>query len=460
MNVFRHKPIHIATLMMLICGTVFHLAEAEDSLWVCVMSSRFYHHQDGRDLDRIPFYSRPFTLPIAGYRLDNIDHLGILERSFHAFATSLDRGLDYEVGTDCYYNFPDEDMDEFHLRIGITGPKFGTSQEINWVPGPDLIAQVLKAVGAVQSRHRTAVTPAQAANNLFGPRARDAAKTWMERNDIAPPAEADSTLALMVQTALALQNFDPGPKDGKIGRKTLAAIAAWQAIVGLLAGADLADVLAAILHTAMTLQGLDPGPVDTMFGQDALKTVAAWQTAHGSTLEQAQKVQPGYGEESDDRLLSSSWRRVPDALACVSIDYSERRFTQYIVNHCDHPVRVEWCYVGKTGDRGQWQCDPGPPGLGFMDRVGHRATRKGVGVPDYYTSGAGLRAKPGGDRVQGHDHWPMPEVGRVRYIACGYDHIAGVRHYDMEWDAHTGQFRCLAYFVPDGPGGPPEAGVQ
>ena len=327
----------------------------------------------------------------------------------------------------------------------------------DWVPGTESsVTDSPKQLDTQQDK----LQRSEILKEMFSSQAIGATKTWMERNNITATGDAENTLALLVQTALALQNFDPGPRDGKIGRKTLAAIAAWQAIVGLLAGADLADVLAAILHTAMTLQGLDPGPVDTMFGQNALKAVAAWQTAHGPVLEEARRAQPGYGEKSDDRLLSSSWRRVPDALACVSIDYSERRFTQFIVNHCDHPVRVEWCYVGKTRGRGQWQCDPGPPGLGFMDRVGHRATRKGVGVPDYYTSGAGLRAKPGGDRVHGHDHWPMPAVGRVRYIACGYDHIAGVRHYDMEWDAHTGQFRCLAYFVPDDPGVAPEAGTQ
>ena len=355
-----------------------------------------------------------------------------------------------------YPNYPNESYAEVVARdYRKTGRK---PVETNWTPAAKVISEVVEM--ARRNYPWAFMPPQDAAADLFSPKARDATKTWMERNDIAPTGDAESTLALMVQTALALQNFDPGPRDGKIGRKTLAAIAAWQAIVGLLAGADLADVLAAILHTAMTLQGLDPGPVHSMFGQDALDTVAAWQTAHGPALEEARRAQPGYGEESDDRLLSSSWRRVPDALACVSIDYSERHLTQFLVNQCDHPVRVEWCYVGKTGIHGQWQCDPGPPGLGFMDRIGHRATRKGVGVPDYYTSGAGLRAKPGGDRVQGHDHQPMPAVGRVRYIACGYDHIAGARHYDMEWDAHTGQFRCLAYFVPDEPGVAPKSGVQ
>ena len=278
------------------------------------------------------------------------------------------------------------------------------------------------------------------------------------RNDIAPTGDAESTLPLMVQTALVLQDFDPGPKDGKIGPKTLATIVAWQAIVGVLLGAELEDVLAAILHTAMTLQGLAPGPVDTMFGQSARNTVAAWKSAHGLALAEAHEAQPGHGDENDDLLLVPGWRRVPDAKACVSIGPSETGGTQFIVNNCNHKVEVQWCYVDKPGDFRQ--CDPGPPGLDFMDDVGHRATKKGAGVPDYYPASEHLEAKPRGNRVDGQDHSPLLELGRIRYIACGYDHIKDATRYEMEWDAHTGRFRCLAYFSPDGPEVPSEADAQ
>ena len=444
-------------IIMVALLTIPAFAESEESRSLRPETTYLCTAYSYRERDEI-YASAEFTVPVpdelAGYVI-------FAEPLREAFFASLNLSEPWRYRVDCsqfgyYPPYPNESY------ARVVAPAFRKRArkvvETNWVPTPKVISEVVEM--ARRANPCAFMPPQDAPADLFSPKARDATKIWMKRNDIAPTADADSTLALMVQTALALQNFDPGPRDGRIGRKTLAAIAAWQAIVGLLLGADLADVLAAILHTAMTLQGLDPGPVDTMFGQDALKTVAAWQTTHGSALEEAQKAQPGYGEDSDDRLLSSSWRRVPDALACVSIDYSERRLTQFLVNHCDHPVRVEWCYVGKTGGHGQWQCDPGPPGLGFMDRVGHRATRKGVGVPDYYTSGAGLKPKRSGDRVHGHDHQSMPAVGRVRYIACGYDHIAGVRHYDMEWDAHTGQFRCLAYFVPDESDIAPQAGVQ
>ena len=131
--------------------------------------------------------------------------------------------------------------------------------------------------------------------DLFAPQARDATKTWMERNGISPAGDAAHTLALMVQTALALQNFDPGPRDGKVGHKTLAAIAAFQLAFGLLGGADLGDVLATILHTSMTLQGLDPGPAGGLLGERSQRTIASWQDRHAGTLSSLTAAAPAQG---------------------------------------------------------------------------------------------------------------------------------------------------------------------
>ncbi len=295
-------------------------------------------------------------------------------------------------------------------------------------------------------------------DRLFSPQARDATKTWMERNGIAPVGDAERTLALMVQTELALQDFDPGPKDGKIGPKTLAAITAWQAAVVHLAGADLGDVLAAILHTAMRLQGLDPGPADRMFGQNALNTLGAWTSAHGSALAEARMAQPDYSEESDDLLSVPGWFAVPGANSCVSIDPSESGRTQFIVNHCDHKVEVHWCYADRPEHYAQ--CDPGPPGLGPMDVGEHGYANKGAGVPDYYWGREHLDPKPSGDRLYGFDHSSIMELGLINYIACGYDHISDATRYKMQWDAHTGDFRCLAYIPPNETDVPPEAAVQ
>ena len=161
-----------------------------------------------------------------------------------------------------------------------------------------------------------------------------------------------------------------------------------------------------------------------------------------------------YGEESDDLLLIPGWSEVPNAFPCVSINDSVGGGTQFIVNNCNHKVHVEWCYVDRPGNFGQ--CDPGPPGLGLMDDNGHFV----VTSPDYYQVSEGLSPKPSGDRVYGHDHSSVLELGLIKYIACGYEHITGAWLYEMQWDAYTGMFRCLAYFPPEEPYVPPESIVQ
>lgn len=88
---------------------------------------------------------------------------------------------------------------------------------------------------------------------VFGTRAHRTAKAWMKQHDVSPTADAASTLALIVQTALAIQDFDPGPRDGIIGRRSIAAIMAWRAVAGLSEGASFADVLAGVLHAALVL---------------------------------------------------------------------------------------------------------------------------------------------------------------------------------------------------------------
>ena len=161
-----------------------------------------------------------------------------------------------------------------------------------------------------------------------------------------------------------------------------------------------------------------------------------------------------YGEESDDLLLIPGWFEVPNAFPCVSINDSVGGGTQFIVNNCNHKVHVEWCYVNRPGNFGQ--CDPGPPGLGPMDDNGHFV----VTSPDYYQVSEHLSPKPSGDRVYGDDHSSVLELGLIKYIACGYEHITGAWLYEMQWDAYTGMFRCLAYFTPEEPYVPPESIVE
>ncbi len=124
----------------------------------------------------------------------------------------------------------------------------------------------------------------EAPPDLISAQASTATEAWMERNGIASTGSAERTLALMVQTALALQKFDPGPRDGVLGPKTIAALLAWQAMAGWAATGDLAGTLNAVLRTALVLQGYDPDPDNPLFGQGADKIMDAWGSQHGSAL--------------------------------------------------------------------------------------------------------------------------------------------------------------------------------
>ena len=235
--------------------------------------------------------------------------------------------------------------------------------QTNWAPDPEMTAQALATAYSARRSQDLKAKPDQVLEQVFTPKARDATKTWIERNGISPTGDAESTLALMVQTALALQDIDPGPKDGKIGRKTLAAISAFQLAFGLLAGADLGDVLAAILHTAMKLQGLDPGPADQMFGQQAQGTIASWQGKHANTLASVR----------EDAAMATAAARPPPispSNECVRIDHRPAAgafFQARMHNVCRFkievdfgystdldgtPIRAPWCTTGEAGSKG------------------------------------------------------------------------------------------------------------
>ena len=116
--------------------------------------------------------------------------------------------------------------------------------------------------------------------SIGGLRAQEAIENWQRKNGIPDTGSVLRTIALMVQTALALQNFDPGPADGVFGKKTLAAILAWQAMHGYAERGNLVEALAGILHAALVLEGYDPGSVEAMFGPAAIKAIQVWAPAY------------------------------------------------------------------------------------------------------------------------------------------------------------------------------------
>ena len=153
----------------------------------------------------------------------------------------------------------------------------------DWVPPSSQLVHALGPVTPPSAINRPSGSP-ESRTEGFGPLAREAIQAWQVHSGISDTGNFTNTLALMIQTALVLQNFDPGPADGLFGKKTLAATVAWQAAMGYAQTGDLDVVLAAILRTAMLLQDFDPGPLDAMFDSLAKDAIQMWQANHAQAL--------------------------------------------------------------------------------------------------------------------------------------------------------------------------------
>ena len=210
-------------------------------------------------------------------------------------------------------------------------------------------------------------------------------------------------------------------------------------------GAELSGLIAAILRAALVFEGYDPGPVEEMFGPTAIEAVQAWAPSY----EQAARNQ-GSRDWNDRLSPPTSWRTVPHAKDCVSFVRSGGAGNyQFIRNTCDFKIDVHWCYTDRPGDNDY--CAPGRAGIGYMDRVGHKATRRGAG-PDYYADSDGLRARETSPK--------RLRRGAIWYIACGHRPLRNAQQYVTEWDAHTAKFRCLAYAPEQGDRTPAEGTAE
>ena len=107
-----------------------------------------------------------------------------------------------------------------------------------------------------------------ALENAFDPAHLGAVSEWMDRNHIEPKESAAATVALLIQTALVLDGFNPGPRDGAIGAKTMAAIVAWRTAQGLADSEDLPTIVTHILRTVMQAQGFATEPGAPMLTGD------------------------------------------------------------------------------------------------------------------------------------------------------------------------------------------------
>ena len=269
----------------------------------------------------------------------------------------------------CSANFPESGVSYYapegfleswveHLRTSYTSTDVVST---GWTPGKKLKIQAARRV--------------ETQGGAFGPQARDAIQAWQSQNGISDTGNFVNTLALMIQTALVLQDFDPGPVDGLFGKKTLAAILAWQAAMGYAQTGDLAGVLAAILRTVLVLQGFDPGPLDAMFGTQAHDAIQAWQPGHTQALAE-RPTDPDVSKSKNEerhvaRAAANNCIRVyrpPGVTALTGFSSRMENNCNFRV-HVTHgfnvkldgtPIHQPWCTVGRGGSKGgDITLDPG-----------------------------------------------------------------------------------------------------
>ena len=404
----------IAAAAGLLCCANSGLAQTDGYLFRC--KATFVEASKQIEDDDI-YYSAIFTAPKGTFvNLSEKNYFRLFDKLREAFVDSLGSPKGSFLYVEC------GDTTTESLNKSIEANKHVGSNVIvtNWVPDSSLWSD----------RKESSVDKGVIRDDVFSPAAQEPIKKWMEQHKIFSTDDIASTLALMVQTALALQSFDPGTADGVFGKRTLAAIVAWQTMQGIPEGGELAGLIAAILRAALVLGGYDPGPVEEMFGPSAIEAAQAWAPSY----EKAARNQ-GSRDRNDRLSPPTSWRTVPHAKDCVSFVRSGGAGNyQFIRNDCDFKIDVHWCYTDRPGDNDY--CAPGRAGIGYMDGVGHRATRRGAG-PDYYTSSEGLRPREMTRQRM--------RLGAIRYIACGHRPLRNAQQYVTEWDAHTAKFRCLAY---------------
>ncbi len=134
----------------------------------------------------------------------------------------------------------------------------------NWVPpGGKLVKELdlrfadsgsrARANGGTSASARS--EGERALEEAFRPTHRSAVSQWMDRHNVEAKEGAAATVALLIQTALVVQGFDPGPRDAAIGPKTMSALAAWRTARGIADSQDLPALVTGILRTVLEAEG-------------------------------------------------------------------------------------------------------------------------------------------------------------------------------------------------------------
>ena len=261
-------------------------------------------------------------------------------------------------------------------------------------------------------------------------------------------------IAGIVQIALFQLGFFPGPVDGRFDQKTVSAITKWKTEKGQWHD-SIFELVAKILREALVLEGHDPGPADEILGWLSVSHIQqSWEstyvkythgTGRSSGANELSRRSERVSSERVQTTAAEGWKALPGALHCVSFPRSKNGKFQFFRNNCNFKIVARWCYKNRRDGDEFGLCDPGPPGLDYV-----RSALQNH--PIFYPIGEAL----GPHETNGQ----ILSLGQIRFIACGKDHIEDATWYQMEWDVHTGMFRCLALFP--GPGGPrdPSGTVQ
>ena len=262
---------------------------------------------------------------------------------------------------------------------------------MDWIPSNTRLVRTL--------RHEDDASEGE--EEIFGPKAGKALNAWRDKHGIEDQGAIAKTLMLMVQTALALQSFDPGPADGVFGKRTLAAIAAWQTMQGFPEGGELAGLIAAILRAALVLEGYDPGPVEEMFGPSAIEAAQVWAPSYEKVM---------HSQATSSSTSATTPRVLPSSKNCLSIDRSAPYWV-YMVNRCSFGIDFRSQYEPGCGD---WNCS------GYMAPRSVRSSR-----PPSSAASGGMRARHPGDpgmwshRVIRMENSTVGIEGTKRSSACG-----------------------------------------
>ena len=103
-----------------------------------------------------------------------------------------------------------------------------------------------------------------------------AVNRWPAAQQADPAWKWANILVFLIQSALAVQGFDPGNPDGLMGPKTMIALVGWYTKIRGPGLPSIAEAVAHLLHDTLKAIGLAPGPRDGILGWKSKTALEPW----------------------------------------------------------------------------------------------------------------------------------------------------------------------------------------